>query len=250
MTSSRISSAFIREQKRYSLHDLEKILCCSSEKTIGIIRKLKEYGLLKTVKSTDNQKDLSDLSDEDVVVADVENSENEYLYVFTFVGVIVVAGCVLKCYPKYLPDNAQPLIELKQILKVLAERNCVRRLCCRLSCCCGLLSGLSCRLCRCCYGCCRNGCGCCRRCRCNGCCRCRCYGSGRNYRSCGSCCNRCGCCYGCWCNGCCLGNCILKFESTTTTESCAIRIFFSAIRTKHRRTPSSGIKPENIISLL
>ena len=100
MTSSQISSTFIREQNRYSLHELEKILCCSSEKTISIIRKLKEYGVLKTVKSTDNQKDLSDLSDDDVVVADVENSENEYLYVFTFVGVIVVAGCVLKSFPK------------------------------------------------------------------------------------------------------------------------------------------------------
>ena len=121
MTSSQISSTFIREQNRYSLHELEKILCCSSEKTISIIRKLKEYGVLKTVKSTDNQKDLSDLSDEDIVIADVENSENEYLYVFTFVGVIVVAGCVLKCYPKYLPDNSQPLIELKQILRVIEK---------------------------------------------------------------------------------------------------------------------------------
>ena len=121
MTNSRISSAFIREQKRYSLRELENILCCSSEKTIGIIRKLKEYGVLKTVKSTDNQKDLSDLADDDVVVADVENSENDYLYVFTFVGVIVVAGCVLKCYPKYLPDNSQPLIELKQILRVIEK---------------------------------------------------------------------------------------------------------------------------------
>ena len=121
MTSSQISSTFIREQNRYSLHELEKILCCSSEKTISIIRKLKEYGVLKTVKSTDNQKDLSDLSDDDVVVADVENSENEYLYVFTFVGVIVVAGCVLKSFPKYLPDNSQPLIELKQILRVIEK---------------------------------------------------------------------------------------------------------------------------------
>lgn len=121
MTSSRISSAFIREQKRYSLHELEKILCSSSEKTISIIRKLKEYGVLKTVKSTDSQKDLSDLTDDDIVIADVENSENEYLYVFTFVGVIVVAGCVLKCYPKYLPDNAHPLIELKQILRVIEK---------------------------------------------------------------------------------------------------------------------------------
>lgn len=99
MTNSQISSAFIREQKRYSLQQLGDTIRCSQEKVVHVIRKLKEYGVLKTVKSTDQQKDLSDLSDNDIIVADVENSENEYLYVFTFVGVIVVAGCVLKCTP-------------------------------------------------------------------------------------------------------------------------------------------------------
>lgn len=121
MTNSQISSAFIREQKRYSLQQLGDTIRCSQEKVVHVIRKLKEYGVLKTVKSTDQQKDLSDLSDNDIIVADVENSENEYLYVFTFVGVIVVAGCVLKCYPKYLSDNVQPLDELKQILKVIEK---------------------------------------------------------------------------------------------------------------------------------
>lgn len=121
MTNSPISSAFIREQKRYSLHQLETILCCSSEKTISIINKLKAYGVLKTVKLSELQRDLSDLSDDDIVIADVEDSENKYLYVFTFVGVIVVAGCVLKCYPKYLPDDTKPLIELKQVLRVIEK---------------------------------------------------------------------------------------------------------------------------------
>ena len=40
--------------------------------------------------------------DEDIEIADVEVGENEYLYVFTFVGVITIEGRVLKCYPKYL----------------------------------------------------------------------------------------------------------------------------------------------------
>ena len=94
---------------------------CSTENTIRIIRKLKEYGVLKTVKLSEVQMDLSDLSDDDIVISDVENNENEYLYVFTFVGVIVVSGFVLKCFPKYLPDDARPLDELKQILKVIEK---------------------------------------------------------------------------------------------------------------------------------
>ena len=44
----------------------------------------------------------TDLIDEDIEIADVEVGENEYLYVFTFVGVVAVSGCVIKCYPKYL----------------------------------------------------------------------------------------------------------------------------------------------------
>ncbi len=49
--------------------------------------------------------------------------ENVYLYVFTFVGVIVVAGRALKCYPKYLLSKENPTEELQQILKVLEKYN-------------------------------------------------------------------------------------------------------------------------------
>lgn len=116
-------SKFLREQKRYTQRDLCDILKCSEEKVILLIRKLKEYGVLKAVKSSTVQKDMSDLVDEDVEIADVEVGENEYLYVFTFVGVITVAGRVLKCYPKYLLDASEPKDELKQVLKVLEKYN-------------------------------------------------------------------------------------------------------------------------------
>lgn len=66
---------------------------------------------------------MSDLQDEDIEVADVEVGEDEFLYVFTFVGVIVVAGRVLKCYPKYLLRADQPRDELRQVLKVLEKYN-------------------------------------------------------------------------------------------------------------------------------
>lgn len=116
-------STFLREQKRYTQQDLCVKLGCTEERIVPIIRKLKEYGVLKAVKATDTQRDMSDLVDEDIEVADVEPGENEFLYVFTFVGVIVVAGCALKCYPKYLLGKSEPKDELRQVLKVLEKYN-------------------------------------------------------------------------------------------------------------------------------
>ena len=116
-------SKFVREQKRYTQKDLCEILECSEEETVKRIRKIKEFGVLKAVKASDVQRDMSDLLDEDIEVADVEVGEDEYLYVFTFVGVIVVAGRVLKCYPKYLLNNEAPKDELRQVIKVLEKYN-------------------------------------------------------------------------------------------------------------------------------
>lgn len=116
-------SKFLREQERYTQKNLCDILECSEEKVIPLIRKLKEYGVLKAVKASDVQKDMSDLVDEDIEVAEVEAGENEFFYVFTFVGVITVAGRVLKCYPKYLINNSEPREELRQVLKVLEKYN-------------------------------------------------------------------------------------------------------------------------------
>ena len=116
-------SKFVREQKRYTQRDLCEIFQCSEERAVPIIRKLKEYGVLKAVRASMPQKDMSDLVDEDIEVADVEVGEEDYLYVFTFVGVITVSGRVLKCYPKYLLSQDQPKDELRQVLKVLEKYN-------------------------------------------------------------------------------------------------------------------------------
>ena len=116
-------SVFLREQKRYTQEALVKEFRCSEEKTVRILKRLKEYGVLKAVKANDTQRDLTDLLDEDIEIADVEVGENEYLYVFTFVGVITIEGRVLKCDPKYLLDATAPKAELKQVLKVLEKYN-------------------------------------------------------------------------------------------------------------------------------
>lgn len=116
-------SKFLREQKRYTQKELCELLECSEEKVIFFIRKLKEFGVLKAVKASEPQREMSDLADEDIEIADVEIGEDEYLYVLTFVGIIVVAGRVMKCYPKYLLSTEKPQQELHQILKVLEKYN-------------------------------------------------------------------------------------------------------------------------------
>lgn len=116
-------SVFLREQKRYTQKDLVKEFHCSEEKAVRILKRLKEYGVLKAVQANDTQKDLADLVDEDIEIADVEIGENEYLYVFTFVGVITIEGRVLKCYPKYIFDTTVSKTELKLVLKVLEKYN-------------------------------------------------------------------------------------------------------------------------------
>ncbi len=116
-------SEFVREQRRYTQKELCKIFSCPEDKTVSILRKLKEFGVLKAVKAEEKQRDMSELVEEDIEISDVEVGENEYLYVFTFVGIIVVFGVVLKCYPKYLLKATQPERELIQVIKVLEKYN-------------------------------------------------------------------------------------------------------------------------------
>lgn len=116
-------SKFVREQKRYTRDNLKSIFCCSEADIIRIIKKLKGYGILKTVKNSDEQLNMSDLADEDIEVSDEDESSVKHLYVFTFVGLIIVEGRVLKCYPKYLFKTPNPTEELKQVIKVLQKYN-------------------------------------------------------------------------------------------------------------------------------
>ncbi len=116
-------SEFVREQKRYTREDLKSIFKCSNEDIVRIIRKLKEYGILKKVRTSKEQLDMTDLADEDIEVSDEDDTPSNHLYVFTFVGIIIIEGRVLKCYPKYIFSQSNPTEELKQILKVLQKYN-------------------------------------------------------------------------------------------------------------------------------
>ena len=112
-------SKYVREQKRYTKNDLRALFCFSEEEIQTFIRRLKAYGVMKAVKNTPLQKDLSDLADEDLAVTDDATEGNAFFYVFTFVGVLTVGNRVIKCYPKYITQNPEPMEEMKQTIKVL-----------------------------------------------------------------------------------------------------------------------------------
>ena len=114
-------SLFLREQKRYTQEKLCKLFKCSEERTARILKKLKEFGVVKSVKAIDVQKDMTELLEADVVVNDVEIEADEFFYVFSFVGIIVTEGIVIKCCPKYLVKTENPKNEFIQILKVLEK---------------------------------------------------------------------------------------------------------------------------------
>ena len=114
-------SLFIKEQKRYTQQKLCKLFDCSEEKIVQLLKRLKEFGVVKSVRAVDEQKDMSELLDEDIALGEVKIGANEYFYIFTFVGIIVIEGIVIKCYPKYLIKTEKPKNELVQILKVLEK---------------------------------------------------------------------------------------------------------------------------------
>ena len=120
--NSKLSSILVQEQKRYTLQKLSETFGVSEEQVVPIVRKLKEFGVLKTVKATDEQRDMSELLEEDVSVADVEVGDSLYYYIFTFVGIIVAGRFVIKSYPKYIKES-NPVTELKLVLKVLEKFN-------------------------------------------------------------------------------------------------------------------------------
>jgi hypothetical protein len=117
-----MKAAFLKEQKRYTRAELVELLGSSDERFANAIRRLKEFGILKTVRSSDAQKDMADLAEEEVGVVDTGADADAY-YLVTFVGLVVVGGFVLKCVPKYLADDSNPADKLAQVLKVLEKYN-------------------------------------------------------------------------------------------------------------------------------
>lgn len=122
-------SKYVLEQKRYKKQDLmEKFEYDNYEVNI-FIKKLKQYGILKMVKNNSEELELSDLTDEEIEITDVDSQNDGYLYVFTFVGIFAIGDRVVKCLPKYLlqsneiKKSSDELLLMKEIIRVLEKYN-------------------------------------------------------------------------------------------------------------------------------
>lgn len=117
----KVVSQYVREQKRYTKNDLKSKFSFDEEGVEKFIRNLKTYGVLKSVKNTDDQLEKSDLVDNDVEITDETAESGDCLYVFNYVGVITCGSRIIKVYPKYLLSKKDDdvLDEMKQVVKVL-----------------------------------------------------------------------------------------------------------------------------------
>lgn len=115
----KIVSSYVREQKRYTKNELKNIFSFDEAGAEKFIKNLKAYGVLKSVKNSIAQLEMSDLLDEDIEITDETAESGDCLYVFTYVGIITSGSRVIKVYPKYLLSQKEPLTEMKQVVKVL-----------------------------------------------------------------------------------------------------------------------------------
>lgn len=116
----KIVSGYVREQKRYTKNNLKSIFSLDEVGVEKFIKSLKAYGVLKSVKNSNDQLEMSDLIDDDIEIADETAESGDCLYVFTYVGIITCGSRVIKVYPKYLlSEKKEPLDEMKQVVKVL-----------------------------------------------------------------------------------------------------------------------------------
>lgn len=115
----KIISSFVREQQRYTKNQLRTKFSFDEPGIEKFIKNLKSYGILKTVANSPEQKELTDLVDEDLQIVDETAENDDCLYVFTYVGVITIGNRVIKVYPKYLLSSNDPHEEMKQVVKVL-----------------------------------------------------------------------------------------------------------------------------------
>lgn len=114
-----IVSSYVREQERYTKNDLKDIFSFADNEVEKFIKNLKAFGVLKSVKNSNDQMEMSELTDEDIEITDDTAESGDCLYVFTYVGIITCGSRIIKVYPKYLLTEQDHLESMKQVLKVL-----------------------------------------------------------------------------------------------------------------------------------
>lgn len=80
------------------------------------IQELKTYSKNEILEILDNDQKILDKLQKYLIVKNEDN-----LYQFTYVGVIIIDNLVINSYPKYIPKDAEVKRDFKQILKVIKK---------------------------------------------------------------------------------------------------------------------------------
>ena len=121
-----LKSGYVKEQKAYTRQDLAKIFLCDDDDLTKIIKQLRYNKMIKISKSSSEDADMSSVADEVLDVTDAIANVDGYSYTFTFVGIFIIGGFVLKCYPKYIDDveDEQDLLrKFKKVLRAIEKYN-------------------------------------------------------------------------------------------------------------------------------
>ncbi len=116
-----MKAVYVKEWKRYSLAELTELLDADAARVTVVLRRLKEYGILKAVSSAAAREDLTELLEEELIAVSDLGWDDQYC--FAFVGLVIIEGYVFKCFPKYLPENRELPEKLAQVLSVLEKYN-------------------------------------------------------------------------------------------------------------------------------
>lgn len=114
-----VYSGFFRELRPYKFSELQDELHISDEEYMKtLIRAMKAYDIIRSAKS--ELKDYENLSDQDLIFTDGSNTSDNVVYVFKFVGIVLLGNTVIKCYPKYIDSEDKTVIEDSLILALKA----------------------------------------------------------------------------------------------------------------------------------
>ena len=111
-----MKSVYIRERKPYTKSELMTLFSDIDTHQLNLfIRNLKVYGIVKSVKGMPKHLELSNLVTLDDDLVDGIDSQDSSCYVFNYVGIVIIEGYLLCCYPKYLfsHDNTDDKTECK-----------------------------------------------------------------------------------------------------------------------------------------
>ncbi len=86
------------------------------------IMKLNYHRVLKVYDKSTVKESLMDFNESDEIF-DEDFSNDKYVYVFTYVGVLTIDNIVIKCFPKYIFKKEEPFEEMKEILNVINKYN-------------------------------------------------------------------------------------------------------------------------------